>query len=194
MKKCFLIICIYFVFFLTSCNNNSDINLGESQTETNETLYNEITESTSEKETEEYITVFISGCVNNPDVYTLKKGAIVKDALDMAGGFSESACRDYVNLAKELDGGEHIIIPDIEAVKNSEVLVLEEEKPGNSLVNINTASKEELMNLPGIGERKAEAIIEYRDNSRFTSIEDIMNISGIKEAAFNKIKDKICIN
>lgn len=194
MKKCFLIILVYFVFFLTSCNNDSDINLGKSQTETNETLDNETTESISTIQVEEYVTVFISGCVNKPDVYTLKKGAIVKDVLDMAGGFSESACRDYVNLAKELEGGEHIIIPDIEAVKNSEVLIPEGEKTENSLVNINTATKEELMNLPGIGERKAEAIIEYRNNSKFVAIEDIMNITGIKEAAFNKIKDKICIN
>ena len=62
-------------------------------------------------------------------------------------------------------------------------------------VNINTASKEELMTLPGIGESKAEKIITYRnENGPFSSIEGIMQISGIKDGMFNKIKDRICVN
>lgn len=198
MKKIFLIIFIYFIMTLTACSNKSEIDFGKD--EISSEAIEKTVEITSEniliqETTADYITVFISGCVNKPDVYTLKEGSIVKDALDMAGGFSEEACKDYVNLAKKLEDGEHVIIPDKEAVDTGSFYVLEsEKKQGDSLTNINTATKEELMSLPGIGVRKAEAIIEYRNTTRFLAIEDIMNISGIKEAAFNKIKDKICIN
>ena len=124
----------------------------------------------------------------------MKKDSIIKDAVEMAGGFSENACRDYVNLAKKIESGEHIIIPSLDEVKDLKPVQGEDTPNSSSLVNINKASKEELMSLPGIGERKAEAIIKYRNSKSFSNIEDIMNISGIKESAFNNIKDKICIN
>lgn len=195
MKKIFLI--IFLTILLTSCKKDSDIEFGKNiETETEEVVTKSLTkESESATVTlEEYIDVFISGCVNNPDVYTLKKGSIIKDAVEMAGGFSENACRDYVNLAKKLEPGEHIIIPSLDEAKDLKPIQAEDAINSSSLVNINKASKEELMTLPGIGERKAEAIIKYRNSKSFSNIEDIMNISGIKEAAFNKIKDKICIN
>ena len=195
MKKIFLI--IFLTILLTSCKKDSDIEFGKNiETETEEVVTKSLTkESESATVTlEEYIDVFISGCVNNPDVYTLKKGSIIKDAVEMAGGFSENACRDYVNLAKKLESGEHIIIPSQDEAKELNPVQVEDAPNSSSLVNINKASKEELMSLPGIGERKAEAIIKYRNSKSFSNIEDIMNISGIKEAAFSKIKDKICIN
>ena len=191
MKKVFLI--TFLMILLTSCNEKKDIEFGESYIETaiENTIVSSIEQST---DIEEYINVFVSGAVNNPDVYTLKKGSIIKDAVDLAGGFSEEACRDYVNLAKKLEGGEHIMIPTMEQMSGLSVQNILEESQKSTLVNINTATKEELMSLPGIGERKADSIIEYRNSKSFSAIEDIMNISGIKESAFNKIKDKICIN
>ena len=191
MKKVFLI--TFLMILLTSCNEKKDIEFGESCIETaiENTIVSSIEQST---DIEEYINVFVSGAVNNPDVYTLKKGSIIKDAVDLAGGFSEEACRDYVNLAKKLEGGEHIMIPTMEQMSGLSVQHILEESQKSTLVNINTATKEELMSLPGIGERKADSIIEYRNSKSFSAIEDIMNISGIKEAAFNKIRDKICIN
>ena len=195
MKKIFLI--MFLTILLTSCKKDSDIEFGKNiETEAKEVVTESVTkESISEAVTaEEYIDVFISGCVNKPDVYTLKKGSIIKEAVEMAGGFSENACRDYVNLAKKLEPGEHIIIPSQDEAKDLKPIQAEDAINSSSLVNINKASKEELMTLPGIGERKAEAIIKYRNSKSFSNIEDIMNISGIKEAAFNKIKDKICIN
>ena len=195
MKKIFLI--IFLTILLTSCKKDSDIEFGKNiETEAEEVVTKSLTKE-SESATltlEEYIDVFISGCVNNPDVYTLKKGSIIKDVVEMAGGFSENACRDYVNLAKKLESGEHIIIPSQDEVKVLNPVQVEDAPSSSSLVNINKASKEELMSLPGIGERKAEAIIKYRNSKSFSNIEDIMNISGIKEAAFSKIKDKICTN
>lgn len=191
MKKVFLI--TFLMILLTSCNEKKDIEFGESYIETaiENTIVSSIEQST---DIEEYIHVFVSGAVNNPDVYTLKKGSIIKDAVDLAGGFSEEACRDYVNLAKKLEDGEHIMIPTMEQMSGLSVQNILEESQKSTLVNINTATKEELMSLPGIGERKADSIIEYRNSKSFSAIEDIMNISGIKEAAFNKIRDKICIN
>ena len=195
MKKIFLI--MFLTILLTSCKKDSDIEFGKNiETEAKEVVTESLTkESISEAVTvEEYIDVFISGCVNKPDVYTLQKDSIIKDAVEMAGGFSENACRDYVNLAKKIESGEHIIIPSRDEVKDLKPVQGEDALNSSSLVNINKASKEELMSLPGIGERKAEAIIKYRNSKSFSNIEDIMNISGIKESAFNKIKDKICIN
>ena len=191
MKKVFLI--TFLMILLTSCNEKKDIEFGESYIETaiENTIVSSIEQSTY---IEEYINVFVSGAVNNPNVYTLKKGSIIKDAVDLAGGFSEEACRDYVNLAKKLEDGEHIMIPTMEQMSGLSVQHILEESQKSTLVNINTATKEELMSLPGIGERKADSIIEYRNSKSFSAIEDIMNISGIKEAAFNKIRDKICIN
>ena len=197
MKKVFLIIFL----FLTACSGKSDIEFSKADiedsivSESNETSLKEsVSESTA---VEEYIDVFVSGYVNNPDVYTLKKGSIINEAVKMAGGFSEGACKDYINLAKKLEGGEHIVIPGVDEVESAKFQLSTEEvsdSQGIVLVNINTATKEELMSLPGIGERKADSIIEYRKSKTFSSPEDIMNISGIKEAAFNKIKDKICTN
>ena len=197
MKKVFLIIFL----FLTACSGKSDIEFSKADieasivSESNETSLKEsVSESTA---VEEYIDVFVSGHVNNPDVYTLKKGSIINEAVKMAGGFSEGACKDYVNLAKKLEGGEHIVIPGVDEVESAKFQLSTEEvsdSQGIVLVNINTATKEELMSLPGIGERKADSIIEYRKSKTFSSPEDIMNISGIKEAAFNKSKDKICTN
>ena len=70
---------------------------------------------------------------------------------------------------------------------------LREHLSNDGLININTASKEDLLNVTGIGESKANAIIEYRSQNRFDTIEDIMNIQGIKESLFNKIKDEITV-
>ena len=197
MKNIFLL--IFLGFLLTACKDKGDIKFEKADIETLEQSSEALAEESLSETTalEEYIDVFVSGCVNNPDVYTLKKGSIINEAVKMAGGFSEGACKDYVNLAKKLEGGEHIVIPSVDEVESASFQKpLDEAKDsqGVALVNINTASKEELMGLPGIGERKADSIIEYRKSKSFSSTEDIMNISGIKEAAFNKIKDKICIN
>ena len=144
------------------------------------------------------VMVHVCGSVNNPGVYELKSDTRVTDAIDMAGGFSEDADEDYLNLADFVMDGAKIYVPSVEETKMQETV------PGISLsaktndsqsagqVNINTATKEELMSLTGVGESKADAIIEYRNNNgEFKSIEDIMNIRGIKEGLFNKIKDKI---
>ncbi|WP_022777039.1 helix-hairpin-helix domain-containing protein [Butyrivibrio sp. AE3009] len=161
------------------------------------------------------IVVYVCGAVRAPGVYELTEGARINDAVMAAGGFSEEADTDYVNLAAALKDGMKLRIPtmaetaagsDTEAAMQTQNGTMPEsyDTPVDSsgdlcdgdseLVNINTASKEQLMTLPGIGEKVATRIIEYRDkNGNFRKKEDIMKISGIKDKLFSKISDKITV-
>lgn len=145
------------------------------------------------KTTKAVIYVYVCGFVKEPAVYELTEGSRVFQAVEMAGGVSEDGNVQYLNMAGILMDGERIYVPSNEEAES----LAEENVSGNAkehgLVNINMASKEQLMSLPGIGESKADAIIQYREqNGGFASIEDIMQIPGIKNAAFSKIKDLIC--
>lgn len=157
------------------------------------------------------IYVHVCGAVQNPAVYSLSEGSRVCDAVAKAGGFTESAADDYVNQARFLSDGERVYIPKKDELSS---LSASQYAAGQSVnyirnglseagltatgqeqvpVNINTAGINELTTLPGIGESRAESIIAYRENhGAFSRIEDIMKISGIKGAAYEKIKDRIC--
>ena len=174
------------------------------------------TEKTENIETDDSqsFVVYVSGYVNNPGVYELSAGSRVIDAIDAAGGYSKEAYDNYLNLASLIADGQMIYVPSEEEVESGSIErgvasgadgsgvggVTGGNGGGNSsgsgaLVNINQASKEELMTLPGIGESKADKIIAYREeNGRFSTPEGIMEISGIKDGLYNKIKDKICAN
>lgn len=146
--------------------------------------------------------VHVCGEVAKPGVYKLPSGSRIYEAIDAAGGFSADGIKDYLNLAGEVQDGMKIQVPDkaqaeLWQAKGVDILGgmdsgdQENNKPK---VNINTASKEELMSLRGIGESKAEDIIRYREKfGGFKAAEDIMNVSGIKDAAFEKIKDSITV-
>ena len=163
----------------------------------------EKTENIETNDSQSFV-VYVSGYVNNPGVYELSAGSRVIDAIDAAGGYSKEAYDHYLNLASLISDGQMIYVPSEEEVESGSI-----ERgvasgadgsgvggvTGGALVNINQASKEELMTLPGIGESKADKIIAYREaNGRFNSPEGIMEISGIKDGLYNKIKDKICAN
>ena len=140
--------------------------------------------------------VYVCGAVNAPGVYELKEGARVYEAIQLAGGLTEAAAADAVNQARIVTDGEQIRVPTVEEAQNQGAGVAGEVTEGteNNKININTAGKEELMTLTGIGEAKAESIMDYREkNGSFTSIEELMQIEGIKEGVFNKIKDDITI-
>ncbi len=163
--------------------------------------------------------VHVCGQVENPGVYELKEGQRVFEAIKMAGGFTDKAAEDYLNLAEPVWDGMRLEVPDQEQVPDTEWTARtgvqagshgESGQPGNRTdtgmlpgnrglpssekVNLNTATKEELMTLRGIGEARAEDIIRYREErGGFGRIEDIMEISGIKDAAFQKIKDDIIV-
>ncbi len=145
--------------------------------------------------------VHVCGAVKNPAVYSLPEGSRVCDAITKAGGLTENAADDYVNQARFLNDGERVYIPEKDELSS---LNASQYAAGQSVasiggsqvklpVNINTAGISELTTLPGIGESRAESIIAYREkHGAFSKIEDIMKISGIKGAAYEKIKDRIC--
>ena len=150
-----------------------------------------------EQEPAETVYVYVCGAVNAPGVYELKKDARVFEAITLAGGMTAEAAPEAVSQARTVADGEQIYVPTVREVQMQGSGV-EDIVTGNAdvsgKVNINTAGKEELMTLTGIGEAKAQSILDYREeHGKFGSIEDLMLIEGIKEGVFNKIKEDITI-
>lgn len=152
-----------------------------------------------EKEVKNTIVVEIKGEVKNPDVYKMEEGSIIKDLIEKAGGLTPEANIDKINRAAKLNPNQLIIIPNINNIEEntlgeSALIHSNPNESGKELININTASLEELTKINGIGEVKAKSIIEYREqNGSFKSIEEIKNIKGIGEKTFEKLKDSITI-
>lgn len=136
----------------------------------------------------EAIYVSVMGYVKEPGVYIMPKGSRVYEALNAAGGIVPPGDVNGVDLVNVLKDGARVYVPGagLSDGKASEA-------PGGA-ININLATANDLTNLPGIGPSKAKTIISYREkNGPFSSIEDIMNISGIKEGTFEKIKEYITV-
>jgi len=143
------------------------------------------------------IRVYVSGAVINPAVYKLSPGSILEDAINIAGGFSDEADPSAVNLALVLLDGMHVHIPvpgTSPVVTNGDSNVTMPEGSINGLVNINTATLEELDTLPGIGPSTAQKIIDYRFvNGPFDSIEDLDLVSGIGPAKLETLRSYITV-
>ena len=160
--------------------------------------------------------VHIYGAVVNPGVYELPEGSRIYQAVSAAGGFAEEACRDYVNQARQVSDGMKIWIPTekealdfpkksgdgietvgVQAAEAGGVAAgasSDVGAAGSTLVNINTATVEQLRTLNGIGESRANTIIAYREaHGNFAKKEDIMKVTGIKESSYAKIKDQITV-
>ena len=141
------------------------------------------------------IGVYISGEIKNTGVYYLKKDSRITDLINICGGLTEEADVSKINPAQKLNDSDKIIIPKKENNLNN--IETEDENKGvdnvQDKININTATKDELTSLNGIGEATANKIINYRNKNKFKEIEDIMNVPGIGEAKFNNIKDYICV-
>lgn len=142
--------------------------------------------------------VHICGYVQNPGIYEFPQGSRIYDCLMAAGGFAEGADETALNLADYLQDGTQIYVPSKSEDKvrkdTGDMAINDNQLDQPNLVDINTASVQELETLPGIGEKRAREIIAYREtNGRFESIEDIKKISGIKEAVYTKIKDLITV-
>ena len=151
------------------------------------------------------IYVHVCGAVFHPGVYEADESARVVDALELAGGLTKDAAGDYLNQAQPITDGQRIYVPTeaeldnltADEIVSGEGAAVEETKDNKdtSLVNINTADAAKLMTLPGIGQSKANSIIEYRNaNGSFKVIEDLMKVTGIKEGSFGQISDKISVN
>jgi competence protein ComEA len=167
---------------------------------------------------EDAIKVYVVGEVRNPGVVEIPKGGIILDAVTLAGGFTEDAAKENINLVYELFENAMIRIKAKEEIKGSDennriesfqenrigveiisnsqgVVVNDQDNQSLKKVNINRAAKEELLSLPGIGEAYATRIIEYRNlNGSFRNKEDIKNVSGIGISTYERIKDMITLN
>lgn len=150
------------------------------------------------------IVVDIKGAVANPGVYYTDPSSIVNDIIFLAGGLTSDADTSNLNLSKKVTDEMVITVYTHEEVKNLEKqeAIIETDNSNDNdieenlsgLININTASLEELQNLPGIGEAKAKSIIEYRKNcGKFTKKEDLLNIKGIGDSVFADLKDYITV-
>lgn len=167
------------------------------------------------------IYVDVCGAVVNPGVYELSSDSRVFQAIEKAGGYLPGAAASYLNRARSLYDGQQIYVPTQEEVDSQTIPLTQDETAQDGVVqegtaqtgtaadntadgtettqagqriNLNTADVSQLSTLTGVGESKAMAIIAYREeNGPFTSIEDIMNVPGIKEGTYEKIKDKIAI-
>ncbi len=138
--------------------------------------------------------VHICGAVNTPGVYEFDENDRIYQAVEKAGGFTHEADTEYLNMAEALADGMKIYIPTTEEtieMKSGEKVL----ENADGRIDLNTAGVSELCTLPGIGEAKAKSIIEHREKvGRYTSIEEIMDVEGIKEGLFNKIKDSIKVS
>lgn len=150
------------------------------------------------------IAVHVVGAVPRPGLYEFAEGARVQDAIDAAGGQLSSADTSSINLAALLEDGQQLVIPykDGEVPSASETQApnlpgaeaTDESSNASDLVNINTATVDELDSLPGIGPTIAQRIVDYREqNGPFDTIEDIMNVSGIGPSTYEQIKDLIIV-
>jgi competence protein ComEA len=143
--------------------------------------------------TPKLIRVHITGAVNVPGVYTLPEDARMEEAIQAAGGLQESADPQLLNLAAILSDGQRLYIPatqEATLTTGDRGLTLET----TTLININTANFAQLDSLPGIGEVKAQAIVDYRQkNGLFTSLQDLMKVEGISQSLFEKLEGLITL-
>ncbi len=191
----------------TKSTNENNLKLNN----TNETNLstNDINENKQEKSK---IIVHVAGAVQKSGIVEIEEGQRIIDAIEKAGGATAQADLAKINLAYVLSDGQKVYIPKINenytgeyvtgassneaknSASTSNTSTSANKGETNKIININTASAEELQNLQGIGESIAKRIVEYRkENGKFNNIEDIKNVSGIGEAKYNKIKNNICV-
>lgn len=192
------------IFMLSGCGNDhvsyepadvtddADAQVTEQQTD----------ESSATSENTGYVYVYVCGAVRQEGVYRLPEGSRINDALILAGGLTEDAASGVLNLAESVQDGQKLYFPTKDEMENQQGVPVDgtytDGQANNSeqsqKIDINTADKEQLMTLSGIGEAKAESIIRYRaEHGNFAQIEDITNVDGIGESLFQKIKEYIYV-
>lgn len=191
---------ILFLFCLTACGANLTACGAKQEQDTLMNLVNkQQEEEVLSKEAEEVqftegqnVFVYICGEVVSPGVYEAAADSRIWDVLLAAGGFTDAAATESINLAGRVEDGMQITVPSL---SEAEEMKKEAERKAAGLVNLNTASKEELCTIPGIGESRAEAILQYREaQGGFSHVEEIMQVDGIKEGLYAKIQDKIYVD
>ena len=201
-RKVYICITMIIVLMFAGCGGASQVYLESSLQETaaSEQVAIEETETeTDTKESDSLCYVYVCGAVEQPGVYLLQSGARVYEAITLAGGLTEDAAGNALNQAEPVSDGQMIQVPTKEEVARSDAGESAQEpdrmQTEDGKININTASAEMLMTLPGVGQSKAESIIAYREEKgTFSSIEAIKNVNGIKDGVYNQIKDKITVD
>jgi competence protein ComEA len=172
----------------------------------NENVLQEKQQEQQPEEVPKEIYVHICGEVKEPGVYRLQAQARLVDAITLSGGLTKEAAGDYINQAQKLSDGQRVYIPsrkELEKLSLEEYLAGEQAEEltsqgtdkGSSLIDINTADLKTLMELPGIGQAKADSIISYRNaNGSFKTTDELMKIPGIKEGLFRQISSLIIAN
>lgn len=199
IRYCFaLILIILWMWSAAGCSSEkeemtelSEISVSSEEERAVDTEEGQAESLSGKKET---IFVHVCGEVRSPGVYELSPDSRIYEALEAAGGMTETAAFTYLNQAEKVSDGQQVYVPSKEETLVQGETPGEIPNPDDGKISLNTASKEELTTLPGIGEVKAEAIIRYReDKGGFASIEELKEIEGIKEGVFNKVKDLIKI-
>lgn len=177
---------LLFVAVMTACGEDAllldqDGVLSEMKA-TEETMMSDVEENESDamqNDAEEVLYIHICGAVAEPGVYRVPAGSRIYDVVLMAGDFDEDADCEAVNLVQELVDGQQIRIPFYGELND---------RAEDGLIDINTADEEELCQIPGIGESRAEAIVHYREEyGNFQNIEELMRVPGIKDGIYARI-------
>jgi competence protein ComEA len=158
-----------------------------------------ITDNVKNEKAPKEIVVDVKGAIKYPNVYTMKEGERVVDAIRKAGDVMETGTLEYMNLAQKLEDGMVIYIPTEDEVDDEQNIssfvstpTVSASSTSSGKININSASVAELESLPGVGPSRAKAIVTYREeNGDFTSIDEIMNISGIGPKTYENLKELI---
>ena len=206
-------VAVALVAFVTACCigavaigllGKGGVQIDRSQSEQNAALPEKSSGPAAEQDSQLTVVVHVDGAVRAPGVYEVVGEVVrVNDAIRAAGGLSEDADTSNLNLASQVKDGDKVHVPtadeaasqtDGAASNSSTVGTVTSVSSGSGLVNINTATSEELQTLSGVGESTAAAIISDRqEHGNFSSIEDLMRVSGIGEKKFAKVKDQICV-
>lgn len=197
MKRLFLLSVLFVgAVFCFGCGASESV-LKEMDTAAEEVQEEEPVQE--EADLEETIFVDVCGAVQQPGVYELPAGSRIFQAIALAGGLTEEAESRLINQAEILTDGQQIRIYTREESEKQEIAADAGQNAGiqgaaGAKINLNLADKNVLMTLQGIGEAKAEAILAYRqEKGRFSSVEELMQVEGIKDKLYEKLKDKVTV-
>lgn len=161
----------------------------------------QVSRAEKEQQSRRPMKIYVSGAVLMPGIYDVAMGARAYDAVEAAGGMTNEANADKVNLAKKLKDGDHVNVPFVKQSRGRSNTTAKASSKGvtdvksnNAAVNINTASESELDSLPGVGPAMAKRIVAERERSPFSSVDDLLRVKGIGPAKLAKLRSRVRVN
>ncbi len=190
----FTLLCAGLIIYEKETKKEELLEFNNSEADTDDGISTGKNSVSDKEDTKTRIAAYICGEIYEPGVYEVESGARIADVLELCGGVTENAALEFINLAEPVTDGMKIYVPSKEEVDGMSPIQSENNTEDNGLININTADVSELTELPGIGETKASAIVEYRKEAGgFKNVEDLLNVNGIGDSTYEKIKNLICI-